>query len=552
MKLNYWFLTSAIIIVCLATFSFADSIETFVIDAEKLNNEGKLDEAIDVIKAALNSYQDNAVLTSYLGFYTGMKAGRTQNYMEAGRLVQEAFTLLDKAVQLAPDNYLPHFQRGILGVQVPLFLGRMDEGIQDLEFIVELAETKATPINADVLGTGYLMLANAYEQKEQHDQAIEMLNKIVKLDPDSPNAKQAALKIKSLTEKEQPGTAKKYSTEDIATLEASVSDAEDHQKLVDLGYAYLQQHQYEKARETFNTAIKHDSTNANAYLGLTQTIGALADKGYDKTIYTDTDYRTKLAFDVVKITDIAARKCPESPEIRLLKGGIGIGMPFFVGKLDEAMEDLNWVIENDYSSAETKAEALYYLGLAYKKKSITSWIKIVTDYPNTKIVDDVFTAVTPHVERLDKSKLKKPIVTIDFILGFQDELAPQTAVWIETKNGHFIKTIYVSGFSGFAKEKQINLTQWSESSAFKDTDAVTAASIDVGHHLYTWNLNDLNGNIVKPGEYVVKVEVCYWPSMQYQLVSCDFKIDKTEMRQVKEEGNFIPYLEVIYYPKSGK
>ena len=95
-------------------------------------------------------------------------------------------------------------------------------------------------------------------------------------------------------------------------------------------------------------------------------------------------------------------------------------------------------------------------------------------------------------------------------------MPPQTAVWIENKDGNFVKTVYVSGFSGFAKEKQANLSDWADASDFSGADAVTAASIDVGHYIYVWDLKDCEGNQVKAGDLVLRVEVAYWPSLEYQ------------------------------------
>ena len=148
---------------------------------------------------------------------------------------------------------------------------------------------------------------------------------------------------------------------------------------------------------------------------------------------------------------------------------------------------------------------------------------MVTKYSKARASQDVFKGLRPGVKRLDLSKYQTPILTVDFVLGFQDELAPQCAVWIETKEGAFVKTIYVSGFSGYAKEQQVNLPVWSESSKFVDVDAVTRASINIGHHIYCWDLKDNSGKEVKPGEYIIKVEVAYWPSMEYQLVSVTIK-----------------------------
>jgi hypothetical protein len=161
----------------------------------------------------------------------------------------------------------------------------------------------------------------------------------------------------------------------------------------------------------------------------------------------------------------------------------------------------------------------------------------------------VFDSMTPEIQRLDPSQQKAPLVSIDFVLGFQDELAPQTAIWIEDGSGNFVRTLYVSGFAGFVKERQITLPLWAEASSFSDADAVTGASIDVGHHIYVWDLKDHTGAKVKPAEYTVKVEVSHWPSMQYQLAEAAIELGKTEQRTIVEEGNFIPYLEVTYYPQ---
>jgi hypothetical protein len=249
----------------------------------------------------------------------------------------------------------------------------------------------------------------------------------------------------------------------------------------------------------------------------------------------------------MRVLDEAVELAPEDTEIRLLRGMLGVQMPFFVGKLDQAMEDLNWTAKSNAPDS-TKAEALYWLGAAYRKRGMTYWIEVVSDYSDSEASQNVFESIRPAVRRLDLPKYQLPILAIDFVLGFRDELPPQTAVWIEDKDGQFVKTIYVSGFSGYAKEQQVNLPEWAESSEFADVDGVTAASIDVGHHIYVWDLKDRAGERVKPGRYVIKVEVAYWPSTQYQMVSATLKIGEKEGRVVVEEGNLIPYLAVKYYP----
>jgi len=317
--------------------------------------------------------------------------------------------------------------------------------------------------------------------------------------------------------------------------------------LVELGKTHFDAKHYEEARKVLKEAIKIDESNAEAYKWLVLTLREIFAKGYDEKIYENADYLRNLAFEAYRALDKAVSLAPENGEIRLLRGIAGVEMPFFVHKLDQGIDDLNRVLGSDVSDS-TKAEALHWLGKAYQKKAMSYWIKVVSQNPNSKESKAIFDRMRPAVKRFDLSQYQPPVLAIDFILGFRDELEPQTAVWIEDKDGNFVKTIYVSGFSGHAKEREVRLPKWANSSKFVDVDAVTGASINVGHHIYVWDLKDSLGRRVTAGEYVVKVEVAYWPSMQYQLVSAAVNLEEKGDQIIVEQGKFVPYLKVNYFP----
>jgi tetratricopeptide (TPR) repeat protein len=317
--------------------------------------------------------------------------------------------------------------------------------------------------------------------------------------------------------------------------------------LVELGKTHFDAKQYEEARKVLKEAIKIDGSNVEAYKFLALTLREIVAKGYDKKIYENADYQRDLAFEAYRALDKAVSCAPENGEIRLLRGIIGVEMPFFVHKLEQGIDDLNRVLKSDVSDS-TKAEVLHWLGKAYQKKAMNYWIKVVSKDPNSEESKAIFDRMRPAVKRFDLSQYQPPVLAIDFILGFRDELEPQTAVWIEDKVGNFVKTIYVSGFSGHVKEREVRLSKWANSSKFVDVDAVTGASINVGHHIYVWDLKDSLGRRVTAGEYVVKVEVAYWPSKQYQLVSAAFTFGEKGDRIIVEQGKFIPYLKVNYFP----
>lgn len=531
---------------------WGQTVNEYIKKANDYQNSGNIDRAIELMSEAVKKYPDSAAAHSYLGLYYGMKAGRTSDFMEAGRIISKSFEMLDKGVSLAPNNPITRFNRGVLAVNIPEFLGKLDVGIKDLETFVNLAKESPEKVSKEILVSGYNSLAQGYQKKKDREKAILVLKKVIEISPDSGMAKRAEKSIERLAqlqkEKVQQAREKKPESAEIEALKQKAKNEPNNPlHLIELGKVYIAGEDFEAARRVLKKAIELDPKNLEAYKLVISAAEELAGKGYDEKIYEDTDYRTNLAFEITRYVDKACELAPDDVEIRLYRGISGVQMPFFVNKLDQAITDLNWILQSKAPDS-TKADALYWLGMAYQKKTMSYWIKVVSDYPKTEASRSVFAGLRPSVKRLDLSKHERPVLAIDFILGFRDELPPQTAVWIENKDGTFVKTIYVSGFSGYAKEQQVNLPKWSKSSNFVDVDGITSASIDLGHHIYVWDLTDNSGKKVKPGEYVVKVEVAYWPSMEYQMVSAAINLAEDKKRVVTEEGNHIPYLEVKYYP----
>jgi len=491
------------------------------------------------MEKALEEYPDSASAYAYLGLYTGMQAGETKNMAQAGEFAFKSFGQLDKAVSLDSLNQIARLHRGIMGVSVPEFLGKLDDAVKDLEFIIKIHKKTPEKATKEILVQAYNFLGEGYQKQKKNKEANAAWKKVIELDPESDLAKNAK---KHLTDNLKTPTK---APEVKKTEKLEYINPKD---LMKSGKSHLEKGECEKAVDAFKKLIEKEPKNIEAYTSLAKALGCLAEKGYDENIYENTEYFSGIAFEVMNVLDNAVKLAPENPDLRFLRGSIGVHMPFFLGKLDQSMKDLNMVLESKANKSQ-KAEALYYLGIAHQKKTMEYWDKVVADYPSTEASKMVLEGMRPKVKRFDPSKFKSAVVSVDFVLGFQDALAPQTAVWIEDKNGKFVKTLYVSGFSGHVKEKQLWLKEWAKSSKFVDTDAITSASIDVGQHIYLWEVKDHTGKKVKSGEYVVKVEVSSWPSMEYQLASVPIKIGDKERKSIVEEGNVILSLEVTYYPK---
>ncbi|MCE5250315.1 DUF2271 domain-containing protein, partial [bacterium] len=394
--------------------------------------------------------------------------------------------------------------------------------ITDLETLRDLIVKNPGSAPDIIRFQALVALGDGYDKKGEQQKALETWRNVVELAPNTPWAEQAEKKLKSSAVRRE--------------------DSKDRQKklLNRLGAT-------SPVIKELSGKLEKDPDNPRVLYDLAMAIGVEAEKGYDARIYEDTTFRTNIAIEMVNLLDRASKLAPDDQNIRLACGMTSVTMPFFVNRLDKGMDDLKKVIDSSAPDS-LKAEAHYWLGYAYSKKATTEWIEVISKYPDSREAAMSFEEMTPQVRHFDRASHSGPVVAIDFILGFRDELAPQTAVWIVDGRGKFIRTLYVSGFSGFIREKQVNLPEWAKSSGYSDADAVTGASIDTGHHLYVWDLTDSSGKKVGSGTYTVQVEACYWPSMNYQATSIPVTIGKKEYSRTVEEGNIIPYLGVVYYP----
>jgi tetratricopeptide (TPR) repeat protein len=538
---KFYIATLILFFILASNTLFAESIDEYIKMAQDYQRSSKPDEALEVLKDALSEYPDNSTLYAYTGLYTGMKAGQTNNFLKAGQLSSKSFKLLDKAVSLSPDNPIALLFRGLMSVKVPGFLGKLDGGIKDLQRTCDIISSSPDKLSIENTILAWDLLGTAYKQKGALDQAAAAWGKIVKLAPGSDAAESADAKIRKLniTDKNEPKSEK--ANPETGSIERDF----DSDILVRAGGEAFRRGDYQQAREKFEKAVEEDPQSAIAYKWLGMTIAKLGEKGYDDRIAGDTDLRIALVFESMENFDKAVDLAPDDPELRFIRGSMGVYFPFFTQKLEQAIKDLNMVLDSEVSDS-LKSETLYMLGVAYQRKGMSYWIDVAVRHSESVAAQTVYNSVCPDIKRIDLSKQEKPCLIIDFVLGFQDELAPQTAVWIEDKKGNYVNTIYVSGFSGHVKDTQIVLPLWAESSTFTNIDAVTSASIDIGHHIYTWDLNNFKGNTVNKGDYIVNVEVSHWPSMKYQLAKTIINIGDKNRKELIEEGNFIPYFEVQY------
>lgn len=311
----------ALILLCGYRPGVSQTLDEFIKQATIQNQAGKPDQAATLMEQALQQFPDNATAYAYLGLYRGIQSGTTKNYAEAGELIQVAFEKLNKAVELDPNNPVARLNRGILSVSVPTFFGKLDQGIHDLETLLHFEQLSPGKIKQEMLVTTFQFLAQGYEKKGNSPQAISAWQNVIKLAPQSELAKTAEKQIATLSAAPSPATSKTQSASATESLQSPSNPSPgDSLLLVESGKAQFEAGNLEQAQRLLREAIRLDSTNVEAYKYLIRTTERIADQGYDDRIYHDTDFRTRLAFEISHLADKAVAIAPNDPELRLMRG----------------------------------------------------------------------------------------------------------------------------------------------------------------------------------------------------------------------------------------
>ena len=529
------------------------SLESFISEAQALKAEGKFKKAVDVLKIAIENYPDASNAHLQLGLTLGEqggKASKTGNIFLAMKSTNGCFDEMEKVVQLDPQNYDAHFYYGVYAMNVPNFFNKLDIGVEHLEKALELLKVQPGGPAPQAAVAVYQYLGEGYQRQGKIAEAKSAWNKVLALAPQGEMAEAAKSGLKKMegmkVQPKEEKVAEKKESENIQSIKKQLEDSPDNFDLVmALGQAYMEEDNWTEARVVFKRATQLDPNSKEAQFMLVRAIGKDVEKGYDERIYETQDTRTHLAFAVVQEMERALELDPDNVEMKLQYATMCVYMPFFVGKIDKGLTILEEMAKDESLPESVKSQVLYTLGFSYRRKGNAYWMKLAKLHPNADEVQSVYEEYGLREHGKEKAKTKGEKVVVTFHLGLMDELSPQTAVWVEDMKGYHVKTLYISGFSGFAKEKQVVLPHFAKQTSF-ETDGTTGASIDWGKHTYIWDLTNHKGKRVKKGMYKIKVEVSWWPSMRYGLAEAEIQVGKKPTEITVTKAPFIPMLQVVY------
>jgi len=525
-----------ILILIFTLFSILSAnptLDSLIKKADQAYQNQQLDQAVKTMEEASVKYPQDFRPKAYLGYYQGLKAGEAAetDVASAGMWLEKCFNSFESSAKIDSSQPLLRFLRGTIFVNIPDFFGKKEQGMIDLEFALSKFKSEPKDSKMEEITACYYLLGQCYSRKMEYEKAILLWKEVDSLYKENPELYNLAQKnLKELESKKEKVKAKKAKV-DI--------DLENELKKFN---AYMNKNQMDSAEICLNQIKNAEIIAPEVYKAWLYYYEKLVGLGYDEQIYDNQNFRSEKALEMMKVLDQAITHFPQSVEFRMLRGMIGIDMPFFLKRLDQGISDLEYIIDHSTNDSIID-EAKFYLGRAYQRKGMGYWTHIIAKNDTNQIAERILSEMSKPFSNEKKPEDSEDYAEIVFSIPFQDQIQPQVALWIENEKGEYLRTLYVSGFSKYVKEKQVVLPDWAKSSNFENIDAVSCASIDMGRHTYYWDLKDSKGKLFKKGKFNICLEICHWPTVKHEFhrILIDLKKDD-ELYQAK--GKYISRFEV--------
>ncbi len=165
------------------------------------NQSGAAEKAGKYLRRLLEIDPDNVSAMANLGSVLTIQAEQLGETMEALDLLNEGFSLMDKAVHLAPENPEARLVRAVNSLLVPEIFGRNGLVLDDFKAIETRRTGSDGKMPAEFLLTYHFYYGTALAGMERYEEAETHLKKVIELGPGSSFAAQAK---KRLAEKRRP------------------------------------------------------------------------------------------------------------------------------------------------------------------------------------------------------------------------------------------------------------------------------------------------------------------------------------------------------------
>ena len=148
-------------------------------------------KCIEYLKPANKLYPDDALILALLGSCITMVGRDASSIPDKMRYVNEGTPMIDKAVQMAPDDVFVRMVRAGDAAGLPKLFGRTKYVKEDLLHIEDIIKKSPKDVSVDLQAEVYYKLGNVFRSEKDESKTKSYFKKAAELSPDSEYGKRA-------------------------------------------------------------------------------------------------------------------------------------------------------------------------------------------------------------------------------------------------------------------------------------------------------------------------------------------------------------------------
>jgi tetratricopeptide (TPR) repeat protein len=159
-------------------------------------DDNAVEKSFECFDKALAIDSMNAVALAYRGSLWTMRA--RDSWWPPSKLnhLRRGGAELDRAVEIAPDNIMVRLLRGINGLGLPAFAGRLPTSLED--FIILLRHPALPEQTRELKVAIYYYAGVAHKRADEYDRARELFKRAISIMPDSEFARRSQEELRDM------------------------------------------------------------------------------------------------------------------------------------------------------------------------------------------------------------------------------------------------------------------------------------------------------------------------------------------------------------------
>lgn len=159
-------------------------------------DDNAVERSFECFDKALAIDSTNAVALAYRGSLWTMRARDAWWPPSKLNHLRRGGAELDRAVEIAPDNIMVRLIRGINGLGLPAFVGRLPTSLED--FIVLLRHPALPEQTRELKVAVYYYAGVAHKRADEYDRARELFKRAISIMPDSEFARRSQEELRDM------------------------------------------------------------------------------------------------------------------------------------------------------------------------------------------------------------------------------------------------------------------------------------------------------------------------------------------------------------------